>query len=64
MVNVYDSVLDSFAIVGVYNNGADVTKDYFNYYDNGRDFMFYPFAALERVVDVLRTKGLEVVIEY
>ena len=36
MCNVYDWVRGTFAIVGVYKNGVDVTKDCFNYFDKSR----------------------------
>lgn len=62
MVYVYDSLKDSFAQIGVFSNGAEVTRRYFNYFENGRDYMFFPFATLERRAKELRARGLEVVI--
>lgn len=64
MVNVYDSMMDSFAMIGVYKNDVDVTKKYFNFFEKGRDFIFYPFTALERRADDLRAQGFLVVILY
>ena len=64
MVYVYDSLKDSFAQVGVFSNGAEVTRRYFNFFEKGRDFMFFPFAALERRAKDLWATGLEVVIKF
>ncbi len=64
MVYVYDSLKDSFAQVGVFSNGAEVTRRYFNYFEKRRDYMFFPFEALERRAKDLRAVGLEVVINF
>ena len=64
MVYMYDSVKDSFAHVGVFSNGVDVTRRYFNCFEKGRDYMFFPFDALERRAKELRCHGMEVVINY
>jgi hypothetical protein len=64
MVYVYDSLKDKFAQVGVFSNGEEVTRRYFNYFEKGRDYMFFPFVALERRAKDLRAMGLEVVINF
>lgn len=64
MVYIYDSLKDSFAQVGVFSNGEEVTRRYFNCFEKGRDYMFFPFGALERRAKDLRSKGLEVVINF